>query len=62
MRIVDKGEKRYDQYGEMRALAAADDWVLARRFRGGTFAIHLKEWDALPRADSGKPAVLTVIK
>lgn len=49
MRKWDKNERRFDQYGEFRLLAAAEDWVLYRRKGAGTGAMTLKKWDSLPR-------------
>lgn len=64
MRSWEKGERRFDQHGEFRLLAAADGYVMYRRPGISTGVKTIQEWDALPRfaCQVGGNALLTVIK
>lgn len=46
-RAATVGEVRYDEYGQFRCMAFAEGWIMFRRFRGGTGAMTLREWNAL---------------
>lgn len=64
MRNWEKGERRFDQRGEFRLLAAADGYVMYRRPGICTGVKTIQEWDALARfaCQVGGNALLTVIK
>lgn len=63
MRKIEKNERRFDQYGEFRLLAAAEGWVMYRRKGAATGAMTLKEWDAIPRFPGGTDILkLTIVK
>lgn len=49
MRKWEVAERRFDQYGEFRLLAAAEGYVMYRRQGICTGVKTIQEWDALAR-------------
>ena len=48
-RPISKGEVRFDEHGELRFIAYADNWLMVRRPGAVPFTIYIKAWDALSK-------------
>lgn len=46
------GAIRYDYHGPMRVMAAAEGWLLIRRYQAGTVALSVKDWMKLSESDA----------
>lgn len=52
------GEVRWDRYGEFRAMAFADGYVMFRRPRATPYVVSVKEWDSWSRKPLHRADVL----